>query len=140
MIMQICQSSITCTDSVKTLGAYLDSELHSHNQVNCIFLRCFIYLGLVCSIISTFTYLEYMCIYFALVIFKLEYAYAVWNSITSADANKTRIRSTEVCSMFQSFRSSSPQELCSCLGTVKMADLTKEEVSPRCTASYSDSY
>jgi hypothetical protein len=78
-----------CQSSIKDLGIFLDSKLHFHNHVNHIFSRCIKLLGPVRTITFTFSSLEFMlrlCV--ALIRSKLEYASAVWNSITSTDADK----------------------------------------------------
>jgi hypothetical protein len=86
---ELCQSSITQTDSRRDLRVFTNAELHFHDHVNYIFSRCIKLLGLVRSITFNFSSLECMLrLYIKLVRSKLEYASVVWNSIMSTDANK----------------------------------------------------
>jgi hypothetical protein len=81
--------AIPRTQSVKDLGVYLDSRLHFHDHVNFIFSPCIKVLLLIRSIAYNYSTLECMLVLcFVLVRSKVEYASVVWNSITSADANK----------------------------------------------------
>jgi hypothetical protein len=85
----LCQSSINRTNSIKDLGVFIDAKLHFHDHVNYIFSHCIKLLGLVHNITFNFSSLECMLtLYITLVRSKLEYAFVVWNSITSTDANK----------------------------------------------------
>jgi hypothetical protein len=85
----LCQSSITRTDSIKDLGVFIDSKLRFHNHVDYIFSQCIKLLGLVRTLPFSFSSLDclYM-LYFILVRSKLEYASVVWNSMTTTDANE----------------------------------------------------
>jgi hypothetical protein len=40
------QSTVTCTDSVKDLGLFLDSKQYFHTNANYIFSRCFMLLDM----------------------------------------------------------------------------------------------
>jgi hypothetical protein len=86
---KLCHSSITRTDSIKDLGVFTDSKLHFHNHVDYIFSQCIKLLGLVRAITFPFSSIGslYM-LYCTLIRSKLEYASVVWNSVTTADANK----------------------------------------------------
>jgi hypothetical protein len=57
---ELCQSSITRTDSIKDLGIFLYSKFQFHNNVNYIFFHCIKLLGLVRSITFTFASPECM--------------------------------------------------------------------------------
>jgi hypothetical protein len=86
---RICQSSVTRTDFVRDLGVFIDAKLHFHDHINYIFSHCIKLLSIVGSITSNLSSLECILrLYITLVRSKLEYASVVWNSITSADANK----------------------------------------------------
>jgi hypothetical protein len=86
---KFCQSSITCTDSIKDLGVFIDSKFRFPNHVDYILSQCIKLLGLVRTLTFSFSSLDclYM-LYFTLVRSKTEYASVVWNSITTTDANK----------------------------------------------------
>lgn len=58
---KLCQSSVTCTDSVKDMRVFLAGMLNFHNYVKYIFSRCFKLLGLVRCVTFSFSSLE--CIY-----------------------------------------------------------------------------
>jgi hypothetical protein len=86
---KLFHSTMPQTQSVKDLVVYLDSKLHFHDHVNFIFSHCIKMLGLIRSVTYNYSTLECMLVlYFVLVRSKVEYAPVVWNSITSADANK----------------------------------------------------
>jgi hypothetical protein len=85
---KLCESSITCTDSILKTWEYLlilnfDSIIMLTTYFQCIKL-----LGLVRTLTFSFSSLDclYM-LYFTFVRSKLEYP-SVWNSITTTDANK----------------------------------------------------
>jgi hypothetical protein len=65
---ELCQSSITRTDSIKDLGVFIDSKLRFHNHVDYIFSQCIKLLGLVRNLTFPFSSLDclYM-LYFTLV-------------------------------------------------------------------------
>jgi hypothetical protein len=52
---KLCHSSITHTDSIKDLGAFIDSKLHFHNHVDYVFYQCIKFLGLVRTITLPFS-------------------------------------------------------------------------------------
>jgi hypothetical protein len=82
---KLCQSSVTCTDSIKDPGVLIDSKLRFHNHVDYIFSLCIKMLGLVRTLTFSFSSLD--CLYMFYFRSKLEYASVVWNSITTTDAN-----------------------------------------------------
>jgi hypothetical protein len=133
---KLCQCSITRTDSIKDLGVFIDIKLHFHNHVNHIFSHSIKLLGLVRSINFTFSSLECMHrLYITLVSSRLEYAYVVWNSITSTDTYKLeRIQYSFEALCFNRFP---PQVHYCCFGRVKIARFTYEEASPGYNLSYS---
>jgi hypothetical protein len=68
---KLCQFSITRTDSIKDLVAFIDSKLRFHNHVDYIFAQCMKVLGLVRTL--TFTLPSLDCLYMLYVI-----CYAYW--------------------------------------------------------------
>jgi hypothetical protein len=86
---QLCHTAIARTSSIKDLGVLFNSKLYFHNHVDCIFSECIKLLGLIRSINFRLSSLDCLWVlYFTLVRSKLEYASAVWNSITTTDAKK----------------------------------------------------
>jgi hypothetical protein len=84
-IYKICDSSVTRTDTIKDLGV----QLHFHAHVDYIFSQSVRMMGLIRTITYFFSTLDNLFIlYVTLVRPKLEYAFPVWNSITSTDARK----------------------------------------------------
>jgi hypothetical protein len=116
----------------------MDTELHFRNHVRHIFSYCIKLLGLIRSITTTFSPLEFMHrLHIMLVRSELEYASIVWNSITSTDSNKlVRIQQRLAAHWFNRFLS--PLLLFFCYEGVKIARFAYEEASPRCTLPYSN--
>jgi hypothetical protein len=86
---KICDSSVTRTETIKDLGILLDSKLHFHAHVDCIFSQSIKTLGLIRTVTYSSSTLDSLLIlYLTLVRPKLEYASTVWNSITATDAKK----------------------------------------------------
>jgi hypothetical protein len=86
---KICDLFITHTDTIKDLGVQLDSKLHFHAHVDYIFSQSVRTLGLIRTIIYSFSTLDSLLIlYLTLVRPKLEYASTVWNFVTATDAKK----------------------------------------------------
>jgi hypothetical protein len=84
-----CHSSISRSYSIKDMGVVIDAGLHFHGHTNYIFSQCVKLLGIVHGITFNFSSLECLLrLYIALVSFKMEYSFVVWNSVTSTDANK----------------------------------------------------
>ena len=88
-VYKIQDSSITRTDTIKDLGVQLDSKLHFHARVDCIFSQILRALGLIRTLTYSFSTLDCLLVlYSTLLRPKLEYASVVWNSVTSTDARK----------------------------------------------------
>ena len=81
---KLFEFSITCMECIRDLGGLIDTELHFQQQVDNIFSQAIKLLELILtvtfSILSLNSLLTLCC---TLVRHKLEYASAVWNSITS---------------------------------------------------------
>jgi hypothetical protein len=58
---KLCQSLITRTDSIKDLEVFIDSKLRFHNHIDYIFSQCIKLLGLVRTLIFSFSSLD--CLY-----------------------------------------------------------------------------
>jgi hypothetical protein len=134
---KLCQSSITRSHSIKDMGVYIDNKLPFNDQVNYIFSQSTRLLGLIYNITFNFSSIESMFrLYIALVRSKLEYAFVIWNSITSTNASKlerTQQRFAALCLyrffiLLLLYPSSSG---------VKLAHPTYEEAPPRRCLSHS---
>jgi hypothetical protein len=132
-------SQYTASEDNNNNNSNIDNKLHFHDHIKYIFSQCIKLLGRVRSGTFNFSSLECMArLYITLIKSELEYASVVWNSITSTDANKLeRIQQMFVALCFNSFF---PQfHYCYSLyfGGVRIADSSYEEVSSRCSLSYS---
>jgi hypothetical protein len=58
---KLCQFSVTRTDTVKELEAFLDSKFNFHIHVKCVFPVCVTFMGLVCS--TNFPLYSLGCLY-----------------------------------------------------------------------------
>lgn len=80
---------VSCTDIVKDLRVQLGSKLRFHSCLNCIFYESLGTFGLITTLIYFFSTFDCLLIlYLTLARLKLEYAFVVWNSDTSADGRK----------------------------------------------------
>jgi hypothetical protein len=78
----------------------MNSKFHFHNHVTYIFSHCIRLLGLVCSVMLSFSYLKCLyLLYLALVGSKLEYSSGIWNSVMCTKANKLNTPA-EICNLF----------------------------------------
>jgi hypothetical protein len=86
---QLCYATITLTSSFKDLGVFFDLKLYFQSHVDYLFSACIKLLGLIPTITYRYSSLDCLyVVYFTLVMSKTVYASAVWNTITSTDANK----------------------------------------------------
>jgi hypothetical protein len=82
---KLCESPVTCTDSITDLEVLIDSKLHFHHHVDYIFSQTIRLLGLIRAV--TFSSIQSSDAVLH-VRPKLEYASVVWNSISCTDACK----------------------------------------------------
>jgi hypothetical protein len=87
--VQIGNSFILRTNSIKDLGVHIDCKLHFHRHVDFLSLHALKLIGLIRTVIFSFSTLDsLLMLYFALVRSKLEYASVAWNSVMITDSNK----------------------------------------------------
>jgi hypothetical protein len=82
-------SLILPTDCIKDLGVHIDYKLHFHHHIDFLSSLVMKLLGLIRTITFSFSTIDsLLMLYLILVRSKLEYASAVWNSVTITDSNK----------------------------------------------------